>query len=242
MTSARSDPPPAVLFEKRGAVAEIVLNRPDALNAYNTNMRDGLYEALTAVRDDPEIAVAVLFGNGRAFCTGGDLAEFGSAPSPTAARSIRWQRDVWGTLWELPQVTIAGVHGPVVGGGFELTMLCDQCVAASNATFSLPETGLAMIPGVGGTQTLSRLAGLTPALAINLTGAVVDAGRARDLGWVQRVVDASVLRERTRALARRIAAIPAPLRIALKRLVNDGPEHPLESALTAEGRVEASLR
>ena len=165
---------PAVLLHKEdgGRVAVVSLNRPRVLNAYGIEMRDALYEALLAVRDDPEVRVMVLRGNGPAFCTGGDLREFGSAPSPYAARATRWRRDVWGVLSSLPKITVAAVHGFVVGGGFEMALLCDHCIAARDARFRLPETGLGMIPGVGGTQTLPRLIGVGRAADLVLTGRV----------------------------------------------------------------------
>jgi enoyl-CoA hydratase len=141
---------PAVLYDKDGAIAIVSLNRPAALNAYDTAMRDGLYEALSAVRDDPEVRAVILRGNGPAFSTGGDLREFGSAPSAVGAREARWRRDVWGLLKRVRQPVIAAVHGYVVGGGLEMTLLCDLCVAADDARFAYPETGLGMIPGVAG--------------------------------------------------------------------------------------------
>src|SRR5436309_977688 len=102
--------PPPVLYEKRDGVGIISLNRPEVLNAYNVAMRDALYEILLAIRDDPEVRAVILRGNGRAFSTGGDVAEFGSAASPIAARQARWGRDVWGVLNALRQPTIAAVH------------------------------------------------------------------------------------------------------------------------------------
>lgn len=235
-------PEPAVLYSKEGPVAEVVLNRPGSLNAYDVAMRDGLYEALTAIRDDPQVRVVLLFGNGRAFCTGGDLRQFGSAPSPTAARAIRWQRDVWGTLWQLPQLTIAGVHGTVVGGGFEMMLLCDQVVAAAGSRFWLPETGLAMIPGVAGTQTLPRLAGEAAALDLVLRGASIDSARARQLGLVQAVVPAAGLRRRARMLAARAVRLPPGLLAAAKRLLQQAEDRPLAEGLGAEARAAAAWR
>ena len=125
-------------------------------------MRDALFEALHAVRDDPDVRAMVLRGNGPAFSTGGDVAEFGSAPSPVTARDVRWRRDVWGLLHTLSKPTIAAVHGYAVGGGFEMALLCDLCIAADDARFCYPETGLAMIPGVAGTQTTPRAARCRP--------------------------------------------------------------------------------
>src|SRR5207302_393568 len=141
-----------IRYEKRGSVAIVTLDRPEVLNAYDVAMRDDLYAALGAADVDPEVRALVLRGSGPAFSTGGDVREFGSAPSPFVARAVRWQRDVWGRLLGLRAATIAAVHGWAVGGGMEMALLCDLCVAAADARFALPETGLGMIPGVGGTQ------------------------------------------------------------------------------------------
>ena len=233
---------PAVLYDliDDGRIAVVTLNRPARLNAYDTLMRDGLYEALLAVRDDPRVRAVILRGNGRAFCTGGDVAEFGSAPSATRAREIRWLRDVWGTLWRLRAVTIAAVHGYAVGGGFEMALLCDQCIAAAGARFALPETGLGMIPGVGGTQTLPRLLGTGRALDLVLTGRWLDARAAERLGLVARVVVPGRLLASARSLARRIASLDRSTVGRLKRAINEGLDRPLEHALSLERRLALS--
>lgn len=229
----------AVLFEllDGGRIARITLNRPERLNAYNVAMRDALYEALSAVRDDEEVRVVIVRGAGRAFCTGGDIAEFGSAPSPTRAREVRWLRDVWGTLLRLRPVTIAAVHGPAVGGGFEIAMLCDQCLASPDARFALPETGLGMIPGVGGTQTSPRLFGLARAQQLVLGGDVLDAHSARELGLVSRIVPAARLSAAALALARGIARIDRDLVTRLKRSVTAGLDLSLAQGLALERRL-----
>ena len=94
-----------ILLDRKGPVISITLNRPEVLNAYNTEMRDDLHAALSTIRVDPTVRAVVLQGNGRAFCSGGDIREFGSAPSPVVAREVRWQRDVWGLLRSLRQPT-----------------------------------------------------------------------------------------------------------------------------------------
>ena len=235
--------PPAVLFDllDEGRVALITLNRPERRNAYDVAMRDALFAALTAVRDDPGVRAVVLCGNGPAFSTGGDVAEFGSAPSPLRAREVRWLRDVWGTLWSLSAITIAAVHGDAVGGGFEMAMLCDQCLAAADARFALPETSLGMIPGVAGTQTLPRLVGLGRALHYTLTGAWLDAEEARACGVVTRIVPRRILLPQALAVARTIARLPPGSGARLKRAVNDGAELPLARGLALE-RTLASGR
>ncbi|MBI1817141.1 MAG: enoyl-CoA hydratase/isomerase family protein [Deltaproteobacteria bacterium] len=230
---------PAVLYETDGPVAIVSLNRPAVLNAYNVAMRDALFAALTAVRDDPDIRVMILRGNGPAFSTGGDVREFGTAPSPTVARAVRFQRDVWGTLKSLPQITIAAVHGYAVGGGFEMAMLCDLCVAADNARFGLPETRLGMIPGVAGTQTTSRLFGLGRALDLVLTGRMLNATEAQHFGLVTRVVPTAELQSEASALAHRLSAIEPSLAARTKRAVHEGLDQSLRDGLALEARLAA---
>lgn len=232
----------AVQFEllDGGRIALVSLNRPARLNAYDVAMRDALFEALSAIRDDPGVRAMVLRGNGPAFSTGGDLAEFGSAPSPLRAREVRWLRDVWGTLWSLPAVTIAAVHGYAVGGGFEMALLCDQCIAAVDTRFALPETGLGMIPGVGGTQTLARLAGQGRALHYTLSGAWLDARDAWELGLVARVVPAARLLDTALAVARQVARLDAALVRRCRRAVREGFDLPLASGLALEQRLAAA--
>jgi len=229
-----------VLLDKDGAIAIISLNRPRVLNAYNVAMRDALHEALLAVRDDPEVRAAILRGNGPAFCTGGDVTEFGTAPSPVAAREARWHRDVWGVLRSLPKPVIAAVHGYAVGGGFEMALLCDLCVAAKGTRFSYPETGLAMIPGVAGTQTTPRLLGVGRALDLVLTGRWLSARDALALGIVARVVPRSTLTAAAVDLARRLCQVPPALMERAKRAVNEGLDQSLAGGLALERRLSMS--
>jgi len=223
-----------ILFERDGAVARVTLNRPDVLNAYNTEMRDDLYAALSTVRDDPSIRALVLRGNGKAFCSGGDIREFGSAPSPVGAREVRLRRDVWQLLTSLETPTIAAIHGHAAGSGLEMALLCDFRIAARGAVLSLPETGLGMIPGVVGTQTVPRAVGLGHALDILLTGRAIDARRAERLGMVGWVVPESRLRREADRLATRLANIEGKLAAAVKRLVVGGLDRALEPALAVE--------
>src|SRR5205814_1765753 len=145
--------------------------------------------------------------------------EFGTAPSPFIARAVRWRRDVWGRLLELGAATVAAVHGYAVGGGMEMALLCDLCVAATDARFALPETGLGMIPGVGGTQTLPRRAGTGRALDVVLTGRRFDARDALAAGIVQRVVPRRRLEATALAMARALAARDPALDVNSHRYV-----------------------
>lgn len=230
-------PAPAVLYEQEGPVAIVSLNRPEVLNAYNVAMRDALFEALQAVRDDPDVRAMVLRGNGAAFSTGGDVSEFGSAPSPITAREVRWRRDVWGLLHALPKPTIAAVHGFTVGGGFEMALLCDLCIAAADVRFGYPETGLAMIPGVAGTQTTPRAVGLGRALDLVLTGRWLSASEAVAMGIAARVVAPDQLRAAAIDLARRLCELPPALVARVKRAVNEGLDLSLPGALALEKRL-----
>jgi enoyl-CoA hydratase/carnithine racemase len=226
-----------VLLEKDDAIAVVSLNRPRQLNAYNMQMRDGLFEALEAIRDDPEVRVMVLRGNGPAFCTGGDLTEFGSADSAVSARAARWRRDVWGLLYGLEKPTIAAVHGYVVGGGLEMALLCDLCVAARDARLFFPETGRAMIPGVAGTQTTPRLVGQGRALDLVLTGRELSAAQALEWGLVARLAPPDRFLQTALSLARDIAKIPPDLTRRAKRAVNEGMDSSLADGLRLETRL-----
>ena len=227
----------AVLYEKEGAVAIVSLNRPRMLNAYNVEMRDDLYQILLAVRDDPEVRVMILRGEGPAFSTGGDVSEFGSAPSPVGAREIRWRRDVWGTLLRLPQPTIAAVHGYTVGGGMEMALLCDVCIAAEDTIFFLPESGLGMIPGVVGTQTAPRAIGLGRALDMVLTGKRVAAREAVEIGLANRVVARETLLTEAKALAYTLAQHDPRIVALAKKAIRSGADLSLAEGLALEKRL-----
>ncbi len=230
-----------IRFEKRGRIATVTLDRPESLNAYDVAMRDDLFAAFGAIDDDPEVSAMVLRGAGPAFSTGGDLREFGSAPSPVVARAVRFQRDVWGRLLRLRAATVAAVHGHAVGGGMEMALLCDVRVAATDAVFALPETGLGMIPGVAGTQTLPRVVGLARALATTLGGERLDARTAERIGLVHRVVSRARLDAAAQAMARHLAAI-APGRVAaLRRCVRAAHDVPLADGIALERRLALGL-
>ena len=226
-----------VLYEKTGGIGYISLNRPSKLNAYNLRMRDELYQVLEAVRDDPEVGVAVFRGEGRAFCAGADLTEFGTAPSLAVAREVRWERDVWGALLNLQIPTIAAIHGYCLGSGLELALLCDLRIASEDAEFGLPEVALGMIPAAGGTQTLPRYLGVSKALEILLTGERIRAAEASQLGLVTRVVASQRLDAEVLSTARHLLSMDRTAVRALKEAVWQGAELTLDQALDLEARL-----
>jgi enoyl-CoA hydratase len=230
-----------VLFENRDGIAWVTLNRPDRLNAYNVAMRDDLFAALNRVQADPEVRAMVLAGAGKAFSTGGDVTEFGQAPSPTAARWIRFRRDVWGRLRALPIPTVAAVHGFTVGGGFEMALLCDVAIAADDARFCLPETSLGMIPGVAGTQTVPRRLGLGWALDLNITGRWIDAQQALFIGLVAEVVPLKALDRTVHAQATALGRAPREHAAIAKLAVWEGLNSSLSEGLELEQRLALRL-
>ncbi len=231
-----------ILFEKRRGIACITLNRPHVLNAYSVQMRDDLYVALTAIRDDDdEIRSVILRGAGRAFCAGADLTEFLTAPSPIAARDIRRERDIYRLILSLPQPTIAALHGYVIGSGIELALACDIRVASDDAVFTLPETGFGFIPGAGATQLLPRTVGRAPAIKMILTGTRLKAGEALRIGLVNRVVPHRELSRYVNRLAGKLLSMPASVPQFIKQAVNRGLDMPLSHGLRLESRLGTAL-
>lgn len=235
-------PDPTILYSKNGSVAQIVLNRPDVLNAYNIQMRDELFITLEAVRDDPDVRSIVISGAGeRAFCAGADLTEFGTAPSQVAARQVRWERDIWGLLAGLRKPLIAAMRGYVIGSGIEIACLCDIRIAADDAQFSMPEVALGMIPAAGGTQTLRRIIGISRALELTLTNRRLPANEAERIGLVHRIVPTASLMQEATAIAHTLAS-RSPKALALaKQAILEGMDMPLPSALELERRLADGL-
>ena len=233
---------PTVLLDKAGRVATLTLNRPSVINAFNVQMRDDLFVALEAVRDDPDVGSVLIAGAGtRGFCAGADLTEFGTAPSLTVARQVRWERDLWGLFLSIPKPLIAALHGYVIGSGVEIACLCDVRIAAHNAVFRMPETALGMVPAAGGSQTLPRTIGIGPAMQMLLANGVVDAHRAFDIGLVHSVVDYAQLAASAADLAQRLAEIDPQVTAAIKRAVLEGMDSDMQHGLALESRLARRL-
>lgn len=229
---------PTVLYTKERHVANLVLNRPGVINAYNIQMRDELFESLAAAKDDSDVRVLVLSGSGeRGFCAGADLTEFGTAPSLAVARRVRWERDVWGLFLSIRKPMIAAVHGFVIGSGVEMACLCDVRIASDDAVFSMPEVALGMVPAAGGTQTLPRVVGVGAALELMLINRRVTASEAKDMGLVHRVVAGGDLMDTANLLARELASRNPAVLSAAKSAVVDGLDLHLDDGLRLEERL-----
>ncbi len=232
-----------LLFEKSDGVAWLTINRPDVLNAMNMAVRDELWSAMLAVRDDPDVRVCVVRGAGeRAFSAGADISEFGTAPSYVDARRARHERDVWALMLSIMKPLVASIHGFAYGAGCELPLLCDIRIASDDATFALPEVTLGYIPSAGGTQTLPRA--ILPGVAreMILSGEPIDAQRALMAGLVNRVVPRARLGEETDAVARKLAALSPVAVAAAKEAMLRGADLPLEQALRLEALLGERLR
>ena len=230
-----------IIYNKRGPVAEIKLNRPHVLNAFNTAMRDDLCQALEAARDDPDVGALLLSGIGKSFCAGADLTEFGTAPSVVVARDARWSRDLWGLFLNMNKPLVAAIHGHCIGSGLEMALLCDLRLASTDASFAMPEANLGLIPAAGGTQTLPRTIALSKALHLLLTGRPITAQEALDYGLVTRLIPPERLKQDAHALAHRLTFLDSQALKALKKAVNHGSQMPLPQALQLETRLALSL-
>jgi enoyl-CoA hydratase len=231
-----------VLYEKQDGIAYVTLNRPEAMNAYNIQMRDELYQILSAIKDDDEVLVTIFKGAGKkAFCAGADLSEFLSAPSPAVARQVRFKRDVWSLFLNIPQPLIAALHGYVLGSGIEIALCCDIRIASQDSQFGMPEVDLGIIPAAGGTQTLPRTVGQGRALEMLLANRWISAEEAYQSGLVNRVVSIDKLFKTAEGIAKKIASRnPTAVRYA-KQAVVKGMDLSLAEGLDLEKRLASHL-
>jgi enoyl-CoA hydratase/carnithine racemase len=232
-----------IAVTRQGRVAVLSLERPDVMNAINLKMRGELRAALDVLRRDPDVGAAVLTGSGeKAFSAGMDLREFAklNADVPIAEmKRFRWEQGEGIAAFDKP--IIAAVNGLAIGGGVELTLLCDMTFAADTASFAFGEIKRGLMPGNGGTQRLSRRIGKPRALDMILTGRTVDAREALAIGLVEEVVPATELLSRAVAFAEQMAAnAPVALRAA-KAAVHRGAEMSLEEGIRLEQDLAAFL-
>jgi enoyl-CoA hydratase/carnithine racemase len=224
-----------VLVRRHGHVAELVLDRPKAMNAVSTEMARSIAAACTALGADRDVRVVVLTSSHeRAFCVGADLKARNSLTDAELVRQRPVARGAYTGVLELPVPTIAAVHGFALGGGFELALSCDVIVADRTAVVGLPEVSVGVIPGGGGTQLLPRRVGAARAAELIFTARRVEAEEARELGLVDHLVAEGRDREEALELAARMAAnSPVGLRAA-KRALRLGHGLDLRAGLEVE--------
>jgi enoyl-CoA hydratase len=208
---------------RRSGVAEVMLDRPP-VNAIDDAMIAALHQALDQLVADSDFQVLHIRSAGKVFAAGADLALIRSwkdAPSPGGALSAYIERlqGLYHRIESLPQVTLCEIAGAALGGGYELALSCDLRIAAEEAKIGLPEVGLGLIPGAGGTQRLTRLCGRGVAARVILTAEPIDGKTAASLGMVEWVVPRAEIAERARAIVDRLAAMPAHAQRVAKQCI-----------------------
>lgn len=211
--------PDTVLSAREGRVAILTINRPDKLNALNEEVRVELLAALAAIETDDSVGVVVITGSGeKSFIAGADIGEF-AGRSPFDQRFAMRSPRIFDIMASFPKPVIAMINGFCLGGGCELAMSCDMRIASDKARFGQPEINLGLIPGGGGTQRLPRLVGMGHAMRLILSGDMVPAAEAREMGLVDLVFAADELRAKTLELAQKIAGkSPLTLKVAKEAL------------------------
>jgi enoyl-CoA hydratase len=227
-----------IVYEKKGPIAYVTLNRPKVMNALNKSTINELRVAFEDARDDSAILGVVLTGGGdKAFAAGADIAEIANNTAVEAEEATRRGQGLTDLIENLGKPVVAAVNGFALGGGCELSMACTIRVAAERAKFGQPEVKLGVIPGYGGTQRLPRLVGRGRALKLILSGDIIDATEAYRIGLVDEIVPDANLIERAEAILKKIIAnAPLSVKYALEA-VNKG----LETSVAEGLIIEASL-
>ncbi|MEO3997556.1 enoyl-CoA hydratase [Mesorhizobium sp. CAU 1732] len=228
-----------ILVETRGKVGLITLNRPKALNALNTTVMREVVKAVETFDADPKIGAMVLTGSEKAFAAGADIKEM--QPKAYIDTFMEDFFADWEAVTRARKPIIAAVSGYALGGGCELAMLCDFIIASDTAKFGQPEITLGVIPGMGGSQRLTRFVGKSKAMDMCLTGRMMDAAEAERSGLVSRVVPAGELIEEALKAAARIADLSLPAVMLAKEAVNRSYETTLAEGLRFERRMFHSM-
>lgn len=230
-----------ILFEVKDYIATVTINRPKALNALSPAVAAELHDCFSKINGDEAIKVVVLTGAGdKAFVAGADIAEMSKM---TALESRFFSQQLQGVttlMEEMPQPVIAAVNGFALGGGTEIAMACDFIYASEKAKFGQPEITLGVIPGAGGSQRLPRLVGKGWAKELCLTGEIIPASLAKEIGLVNRVFPPEELMDAVMKTAKAIAAKGRASTWAVKELINRGLEMPLAHGLRFEAEAFAT--
>jgi enoyl-CoA hydratase len=229
-----------LIVEVEDHVALIRLNRPEALNALNSQMVGELARALAAADDNDKVRAIVLTGSEKAFAAGADIKEMAGKSFVEAFLGNLFGADV-DAIRACRKPVIAAVSGYCLGGGCELAMMCDFIIAADTARFGQPEINLGVIAGIGGTQRLTRFVGKSKSMEMHLTGRFMAADEAERAGLVSRVVPAKKLLDEALAAAQKIAEKSQIAVLAAKEAVNRAYETPLEEGLRFERRLFHAL-
>ncbi|QQY79504.1 enoyl-CoA hydratase [Keratinibaculum paraultunense] len=223
-----------LLFEKKGNIGILSINRPDALNALNSNVLDELNEAVDIIAADEEVHILIITGEGRAFVAGADIGEMKDMNILEARKFAENGLKVFRKIELMEKPVIAAVNGFALGGGCELSMCCDIRIASEKAKFGQPEVGLGIIPGFAGTQRLARLVGIGKAKELIFTSEMIDAKEAYEIGLVNKVVPAEKLMEVSMDMAEKIVKNGQIAVRFAKTAINRGIETDLETGMNIE--------
>ncbi len=239
-------PGSTVLFEARGAVALLTLNRPDALNSFTRQMHRELWAALDRAEADPSIRALVITGAGRGFCAGADLAEFDFEPGPDLVQRAdpgpvidQAFNPTVRRLQSLRMPTIVAVNGVAAGAGASLAMTCDIAIAAPGASFIQAFSKIGLIPDAGGSWFLVERLGLARAMALAMTGDKLPAAQAKEWGMVWDVQDDPLAAALT--LAQRLAVMPTQALVATRALLREAGTRTLNAQLDVERDTQSAL-
>ncbi|MGA2401246.1 MAG: enoyl-CoA hydratase-related protein [Syntrophobacteraceae bacterium] len=227
-----------ILFQIHESVGVLTFNRPKALNALNPATLDEVADVIERAAREDSIRVLVLTGAGdRAFVAGADINEFTSL-NPLSARLFAEKgQGIFFGIEQLPKPVIACVNGFALGGGCEIAMACDFIYASDKARFGQPEVNLGLIPGFGGTQRLSRLVGCARAKELCMTGEMLNAQQAKDLGLVAKVFPAKQLFDETMKVARTLASKSAGVLRSIKKIIDAGADLDLKNGCALEAEA-----
>ncbi|MDZ4104399.1 MAG: enoyl-CoA hydratase-related protein [Hydrogenophaga sp.] len=235
-----------VLYEERGAVALVTLNRPDALNSFTRQMHRDLWTALDQAEANPVVRALVITGAGRGFCAGADLAEFDFAPGPDLVKRAdpgpvieQAFNPTARRLQSLRMPTLAAVNGVAAGAGASLTMCCDIAIAATGASFIQAFSKIGLVPDAGGSWLLVERLGLARAVALAMTGDKLPAAQAKEWGLIWDVSDDCV--GASLAMAAKLAAMPTQALVATRALLRDASTRTLSQHLDVERDTQSAL-
>jgi enoyl-CoA hydratase len=228
----------SIILKRENRIGFIILNRPEVYNALNASLLGELGEAVEEVRKDPDIGVIILTGAGeKAFVSGADISEIPASNAILAWATSRDHQSILSELERLGKPSIAAINGYCLGGGLELAMACSLRIASENARLGLPELGLGLVPGYGGTQRLTRLVGRGKAFEMILTAKPIDAAEAFRIGLVNQVVPLAELIPKAKEMAESILKNgPTAIRLAMDLLLR-GQEMSLDNSMAFESAM-----
>lgn len=238
-----------ILYDADDHIATITLNRPDARNAYSSEMASGLVDAIDRADEDEEIRAVIVTGAGDAFCAGGDLKAMRDRSGMFSGDPVDLRKNYLEGLHKVPRrfqsfekPTLAAVNGPAIGAGLDLSLMCDIRISSADASFGSTFARVGVIPGDGGAYLLQRVIGFPKTLELILTAKLIDASEAREIGLVNHVVDPDDVMEETRDMAEQIASLPPKAVQLAKTAVYRAADSDFDSAMELTAALQALVQ